>query len=202
MAEEIDISKALEESLRESRRLQGDQNKELDKSINLLSKINDLRDESIAKVKALNKETVNVKAIEKDVQKAREKQILSAKKEQDIARSLTNNEVTNANNYVKNIQKRKELENGIQKAKFQNNTIVQAQLQAQLIAIDQAVISQEQSLNIDERRLASVIEANKVTAETQKILEAELATEKEINSSVGLTGKAFGLLAKKLGIGD
>ena len=173
MAEEIDISKALEESLRESRRLQGDQNKELDKSINLLSKINDLRDESIAKVKALNKETVNVKAIEKDVQKAREKQILSAKKEQDIARSLTNNEVTNANNYVKNIQKRKELENGIQKAKFQNNTIVQAQLQAQLIAIDQAVISQEQSLNIDERRLASVIEANKVTAETQKILEAE-----------------------------
>jgi len=202
MADEIDISKALEESLRESRRLQGDQNKELDKSINLLSKINDLRDESIAKVKALNKETINVKAIERDVQKAREKQILAAKKEQDLARSLSNIERTNANDYVKNIQKRKELENGIQKAKFQNNTIVQAQLQAQLVAIDQAVISQEQSLNIDERRLASIIEANKVAGETQKILEAELATEKEINSSVGLTGKAFGLLAKKLGIGD
>ena len=94
MAEEIDISKALEESLRESRRLQGDQNKELDKSINLLSKINDLRDESIAKVKALNKETVNVKAIERDVQKAREKQILSQKKEQDLARSLSAIEIT------------------------------------------------------------------------------------------------------------
>jgi hypothetical protein len=202
MAEEIDISKALEESLRESRRLQGDQNKELDKSINLLSKINDLRDESIAKVKALNKETVNVKAIERDVQKAREKQIIASKKEQDLARSLSSIEITRANDYVKNIQKRKELENGIQKAKFQNNTIVQAQLQAQLVAIDQAVVSQEQSLNIDERRLASIIEANKVAGETQKILEAELATEKEINNSVGLTGKAFGLLAKKLGIGD
>jgi hypothetical protein len=202
MAEEIDISKALEESLRESRRLQGDQNKELDKSINLLSKINDLRDESIAKVKALNKETINVKSIEKDVQKAREKQILSQKKEQDLARVLSAQENQNASNYVKNIQKRKELENNIQKAKFQGNTILQAQLSTQLGIIEQAVIAQEQTLNIDERRLASVIEANKVAGETQTLLEAELATEKEINKSVGLTGKAFGLLAKKLGIGD
>jgi hypothetical protein len=202
MAEEIDISKALEESLRESRRLQGDQNKELDKSINLLSKINDLRDESIAKVKALNKETINVKSIEKDVQKAREKQILSQKKEQDLARVLSAQENQNASNYVKNIQKRKELENNIQKAKFQGNTILQTQLSTQLGIIEQAVIAQEQTLNIDERRLASVIEANKVAGETQRLLEAELATEKEINKSVGLTGKAFGLLAKKLGIGD
>jgi hypothetical protein len=161
-----------------------------------------LRDESIAKVKALNKETINVKSIEKDVQKAREKQILSQKKEQDLARVLSAQENQNASNYVKNIQKRKELENNIQKAKFQGNTILQTQLSTQLGIIEQAVIAQEQTLNIDERRLASVIEANKVAGETQKLLEAELATEKEINKSVGLTGKAFGLLAKKLGIGD
>ena len=202
MAEEIDISKALEESLRTSRRLQGDQNKELDKSINLLSKINDLRDASIAKVKALNKETVNVKEIEKDVQKAREKQILTAKKEQDLARSLSVVERTRANDYVKNIENRKKLEEDIQKAKFQNNTTLQRQLGRQLNALDATIQNQENILNIDERRLASVIEANKVAGETQKILEAELATEKEINESVGLTGKAFGFLAKKLGIGD
>jgi hypothetical protein len=202
MAEEIDISKALEESLRESRRLQGDQNKELDKSINLLSKINDLRDESIAKVKALNKETVNVKAIEKDVQKAREKQILSQKKEQDLARTLSAIEITNANRYVDNIKERGRLEKETQKARFQGNIALQTQLGSQLNAIDAAILSDENRLNIDERRLASIIEANKVAGETQKILEAELATEKEINSSVGLTGKAFGLLAKKLGIGD
>jgi hypothetical protein len=202
MADEIDISKALEESLRQSRRLQGDQNKELDKSINLLSKINDLRDESIAKVKALNKETVNVKAIERDVQKAREKQILSQKKEQDLARSLSAIEITNANRYVDNIKERGRLEKEIQKARFQGNIALQTQLGSQLNAIDNTILSQEQNLNIEERRLASIIEANKVAGETQKILEAELATEKEINSSVGLTGKAFGLLAKKLGIGD
>jgi hypothetical protein len=202
MADEIDISKALEESLRESRRLQGDQNKELDKSINLLSKINDLRDESIAKVKALNKETINVKAIERDVQKAREKQILSQKKEQDLARTLSAIEITNANRYVDNIKERGRLEKEIQKARFQGNIALQTQLGSQLNAIDAAILSDENRLNIDERRLASIIEANKVAGETQKILEAELATEKEINSSVGLTGKAFGLLAKKLGIGD
>ena len=202
MAEEIDISKALEESLRTSRRLQGDQNKELDKSINLLSKINDLRDASIAKVKALNKETVNVKEVEKDVQKAREKQILTARKEQDLVRSLSVVERTRANDYVKNIEDRKRLENDIQKAKFQGNIATQTLLGDELNALDAIILSQETSLNIDERRLASVIEANKVAGETQKILEAELATEKEIKSSVGLTGKAFGLLAKKLGIGD
>ena len=202
MAEEIDISKALEESLRTSRRLQGDQNKELDKSINLLSKINDLRDASIAKVKALNKETVNVKEIERDVQKAREKQILTAKKEQDLANSLSDVEKTRANDYVKNIENRKKLEEDIQKAKFQNNTTLQRQLGRQLNALDATIQNQENILNIDERRLASVIEANKVAGETQKILEAELAAEKEINESVGLTGKAFGFLAKKLGIGD
>jgi hypothetical protein len=104
--------------------------------------------------------------------------------------------------YVKNIQKRKELENSIQKARFQGNIALQTQLGNQLNALDAAILSDENRLNIDERRLASIIEANKVAGETQKILEAELATEKEINSSVGLTGKAFGLLAKKLGIGD
>jgi hypothetical protein len=202
MADEIDVSKALEESLRESRRLQGDQNKELDKSINLLSKINDLRDESIAKVKALNKETINVKSIERDVQKAREKQILAAKKEQDLARSLSSVEITRANDYVKNIKERKKLEDNIQKAKFQGNIALQTQLGNQLNTLDATILSQENNLNVDQRRLASLIEANKVAGETQKILEAELATEKEINSSVGLTGKAFGLLAKKLGIAD
>jgi len=111
MADPLDIGKELEQSIRDSRRVQQDSNAELNKSINLLTKINDLRETSIAKVKALNKETINTKEIQKELQKAKEKEVLTSAKLQQFEQSLSSTEKQNAENYLTSIEQRKKLEN-------------------------------------------------------------------------------------------
>lgn len=202
MAEELDISRSLEESIRQSRKIQQDSNAELNKSINLLSKINDLRDASISKVRALNKETINTKDIQRELQKAKEKDILTAKKIADIEKNISTQEKQNANDYIRNIADRKKLEDDIQRAKLQNNQSLVRQLGIQLATIDNTIFQQESSLNIDERRYAAALESNKIAQETVGLLQEELDVEKEINKSIGFTGKALGLVANKLGLGE
>ncbi len=201
MADEIDISRQLEESIRQSRKLQQDSNSELNKSINLLSKINDLRDSAIAKVKALNRETINTKDIQKELQKAREKDLLTSKKINDLEKSLSDQEKQNTADYIKNISNRKKLEDDIQRAKLQNNQSLSTALGQQLAVLDNQILQQETSLNIDERKYAATLQANKIAQENVELLEEELATEKEINKSIGFSGKALGLFANKLGLG-
>jgi hypothetical protein len=201
MADEIDISRQLEESIRQSRKLQQDSNSELNKSINLLSKINDLRDASISKVKALNRETINTKDIQKELQKAKEKDILTTKKISDLEKSMSDQEKQNAIGYITNITNRKKIEGDIQRAKLQNNQSLARSLGQQLATLDNQISQQESSLNIDERRYAATIEANKIAQENVQLLQEELDVEKEINKSIGLSGKALGFFANKLGLG-
>jgi len=201
MADEIDISRQLEESIRQSRKLQQDSNSELNKSINLLSKINDLRDSSIAKVKALNRETINTKDIQKELQKAKEKDILTTKKISDLEKSMSDQEKQNATAYLANITNRKKLEEDIQRAKLQNDRKAINSLGQQLATLDSQILQQETSLNIDERRYAATVEANKIAQENVQLLQEELDVEKEIDKNIGFSGKALGFFANKLGLG-
>jgi hypothetical protein len=201
MADEIDISRQLEESIRQSRKIQQDANSELNKSINLLSKINDLRDASISKVKALNKETINTKDIQKELQKAKEKEILTSKKIDDIQKSMSAAERQNSKDYIFRIEQRKKLESELARATLAGNAGQKQFLQNQLSLVDADILLKESSLNIDERRYAAALQANKTAQETNQLLREELDTEKQIEKSIGLSGKALGLFANKLGLG-
>jgi len=201
MAEEIDISKSLEQSIRDSRRLQGDTNSELNKSINLLSQINDLRDQSIAKVKALNKESINTKDIQREFQKAKEKQELTTIKISKLESSLSNIEKQNATEYLQYIKSRGDLEEKIQRARLRGDDQLVISLGQQLDIVDSEINLKEAGLNIDERRYAATIQANAIALETTKLLKGDLDIEKEIQKSVGLTGVAMGKFSEKLGLG-
>jgi len=200
--EQIDVGKSLEQSIRDSRRLQGDTNSELNKSINLISQINDLRDQSISKVKALNKETINTRDIQKEFQKAKEKEALSLAKVTKLESSLGDVEKQNARTYLEDIEKRERLEQDIQRARLRGNTALVVALGNDLALVDQRIEDAQLGLNIDERRYAAAIQANKVASETKNLLKGELDIEKEIQKSVGLTGVALGKVSEKLGLGS
>jgi hypothetical protein len=202
MAEELDISKSLEQSIRDSRKIQADTNSELNKSINLLSQINDLRDASIAKIKALNKESINTKEIEKQFQKAKEKEELSLAKMAKLKSSLSNKEQLNAKAYLASIKGREILEEKIQRAKLKGDLDLVSSLGDQLNLVDQKIFKAEKDLNIDERRYAAAVQANKIASETSKLLKGDLEIEKEIQKSVGLTGRLMGAFSQKLGLGS
>jgi hypothetical protein len=199
MAEELDISKSLEQSIRDSRRIQQDTNSELNKSINLLSQVNDLREQSIAKVKALNKESINSKDIQKELKKAREKEELTLIKISKLESTLGTTQKQNAVGYLSAISAREKKEEAIQRAKLKGDLLLAQFLGTQLNQIDQTIEDQERGLTIDERRYAAALKSNVVAKETKFLLEDELNTEKDINKSIGITGRIMGMVGKKLG---
>ena len=201
MADQKDIGKDLEQSLKDSKRLQGDQNVELTKTINLLSKINDLREESIAKVKSLNKQSINLKEIEKETEKVRQKQLLSLEKFRDLDKTISGTAKQNAEAYLSQIKQRKELESELARANLANNAGQKSFLSNQLALIDAALLGRESTLSVEERQYAALTQSTEITQENVKLLEQQLAIEKEIDKNIGFSGKAMGLFATKLGIG-
>ena len=201
MADQKDIGKGLEESLKASRQVQGDTNSELNKTISLLSKINDLRDASIAKVKALNRESINTKDIEKELRRAKEKQALADIKIKDIEKNMSDAQKASADYYISQISEIKKKEEQIARAKATGNRATQLALEAELTLLDSVLQLSEENLGADERALAAAKQANAITQETQNLLRSELDLEKKIEKNIGFSGKAMGLFANKLGIG-
>lgn len=201
MADQKDIGKDLEQSLKDSKRLQGDTNIELTKTINLLSKINDLREESIAKVKSLNKQSINLKEIEKETEKVRQKQLLSLEKFNDLDKTISGNAKQNAQAYLSQIKQRKDIETELARANLANNAGQKTFLSGQLSLLDAALLSKETTLSVEERQYAALSQSNEITQENVQLLEQQLAIEKEIDKNIGFSGKAMGFFANKLGIG-
>jgi hypothetical protein len=201
MADQKDIGKGLEESLRISKQIQGDTNAELNKSISLLSKINDLRDASIAKVKALNRESINTKDIEKELRKAKEKQALADIKIRDIEKNMSDAQKASANFYINQISEIKKKEEQLARAKATGNTASKLALEAELTQLDTLLQLSEENLGVEERALAAARQANIVSKETTDLLKEELEFEKKIEKNIGFSGKAMGFFAEKLGIG-
>jgi len=201
MADSKDIGKDLEQSLKDSKKLQGDQNLELNKTINLLSKINDLREESISKVKSLNRQSINLKEIEKEVQKAKQKELLATEKLKKIEEQLSTSAKTSAKEYITRIEQRRDLENELAKATKINNAGQMAFLRNQLSMVDAELIVKENTLGVDERKYAALLQSNKIAKDNVEVIEEELLKEKELNKNIGFTGKAMGFFAEKLGVG-
>jgi hypothetical protein len=204
MAEEKDIAKGLEESLRVSKRVNAgtaEQNAELNKSISLLSKINDLRDASIAKVKALNRETINTKDIERELTKAKQKQELTDIKLQDIQKNMSDAQKQTARNYIAQIEAIKKKEDDINRAKLSGNRQQQRQYERELTQLDLTLQAEERAIGFKERQFAAALQANKMAEETTNLVKEQLEFEEKVEKNIGFSGKAMGFFAEKLGIG-
>ena len=199
--DQLDIGKELESSIRDYRKVLGNSNQELNKSINLLSQINDLRDSSIAKVKALNKESINTKDIQKEFQKAKEKEALTEIKLSRLQQSMSDLQKQESQDYVKNLGIRAIKEEEIRRARLQGNTALYATLSTELQDLETRIRDNESSFNIDQMRYAAALQSNKVAAENVNFLKEELELEKEIKSEVGFTGLALGKISETLGFG-
>jgi hypothetical protein len=199
--DELDIGKELEASIRDYRKNLGNSNQELNKSINLLSQINDLRDQSTSKVKALNKESINTREIQKEFQKVKEKEALTLTKLNRLEQSIIDTQKDAAKNYVKDLDERSKKEAAITRAKLQGNYALQSTLSYELGVIEQRIQDNERDFNIDQMKYAAALQANRVAAENVNFLKTELELEKEIKDEVGFTGLALGKLSQTLGFG-
>lgn len=197
----LDVGKNLSESLKNSARAQGDLNKELNTTISLLEKTIKLRDDSIAKVKALNQSQINTKAIEKEIEINKRKQVVSANKVKDLEADMNKKQKKGVDDYLAKIQKRAEIEAKIRRAIATGDTSKLASLNRQLGTSERQLLKFEESLSLQQRELAGAKQARDIASETVGLIEAELEAEKKIASALGVSGTLMGAFAKKLGVG-
>lgn len=169
---------------------QQEANKAFKDSINLLTKINRLIDESVAKTGSFEKSTINIKKIEQERERIERKRKTLFKE----INQYNTQDKQSAESYLRNIQSREALERKL--ARTQG--IQRLSIQQQLNALDSQIISQEAQLanSKEQLELVSKIRSEEGLKERIDLLGEELEVEKEIADKVGFTGGLLKTIGK------
>lgn len=187
--------------LEDIKKSQGDYNNLLKESINLLKQMDKQYDTIEGRLESMSKSTINVKDIEKEIEKAKTKQYVISKQLASLEKSISDEGKNKIDQYLKSAGKVEELEK--RKAKYQreNNLAKAAEVDELLNKYITLNERQKEGLSIEESSLMGIREANRLSAESVQFGEQKLQQEKEIRKTIGFTGAAMGFLADKLGIG-
>jgi len=178
----------------------GDFNDLLKDSIRDISKITNSYNATISKIEGMNKGMINTKKIQNELEKANTKEIEAKKKLADIEKRMSDEDKANANAFMthqKNVQS--QIEN--------LNKILQTGTQAEIDQQEQILRGYEASLDFSKASLRATSMAyvlqQQSTAEAEKLkneVQERLTNEKDIEKTIGKTGKAIGFLSDKFGI--
>jgi hypothetical protein len=178
----------------------GDFNDLLKDSIKDISKITNSFNATISKIEAMNKGMINTKKIQNEYQKAQAKQKEAAKKLEDIQKRMSDTDKQVAEDFITN---QKNVQSQVEKLNrtLQNGTKAEINREKQILRNYEARLDDSKNLLRAESaayvlQKQSVIEAEKLTDEVKD----KLNSEKDVEKTIGKTGKAIGFLSKKLGI--
>jgi hypothetical protein len=178
----------------------GDFNDLLKDSIRDISKITNSYNATISKIEGMNKGMINTKKIQNELEKANTKEIEAKKKLADIEKKMSDEDKANASAFMthqKNVQS--QIEN--------LNKILQTGTQAEIDQQEQILRGYEASLDFSKASLratsAAYVLQQQSTVEAEKLkneVQERLTNEKNIEKTIGKTGKAIGFLSDKFGI--
>jgi hypothetical protein len=171
---------------------QQEANQAFKESINLLTKINKLIDQSASKTASFEKGAINIKKIES------ERERIESKRE-NLLREINRYgaaDVTSAKNYIAKVKEREDLEKRLSRT----HGIQRLTIQQQLNALGQTIQTEENRLanSKEQLELVSKISSEEGLKERIELLGEELETEKELSKQVGLTANALKIVGKIL----
>jgi uncharacterized protein YoxC len=166
---------------KESLKVNGDLNTLLKESENILKKMSASYENIEGRLESLNKSSINIKQINQEILKARQKEVVVAKKLEETAKKIDANNNDGVKNYLDSLK-------FISEAREEDRDL-----------LEEIAKEQFKSLNVEEQRYINLIEANKLNEQSVSYAKAKLESEEEINSSIGITGKVMGIIGKKLG---
>jgi len=175
-----DAKRAIEFS-KEARKVQGDHRDILKESEDLLKKMSRSYDRIEGRLESLSKESINIKQINQEILKAREKDFIVSKKLVESAKNI-------------NLENNAGVQNYLDSLRFISTAREEDKAQLEEIAKEQFNL-----LNLEEQRHVNLEEADKLNKHSLEYAQAKLKTEKEVNSNIGITGKLMGIIGKKLG---
>ena len=194
--------KATVQSLKEALRLSGDYGNQLKLNITDLQKTLDMYAKIDARLATLEKTSINIKEINKEIRAGAQKQYLANKKVADLQSDMGDMEKEVANNFIKNLDTRQKLERELIKAQKAGLGDQAASITNILKGVEQKIAVQQEELDINQLSYVAAKKEQQVADQTLESLKKQLSIEKQISSQIGFTGAVFGNFAKKLGIGD
>jgi len=190
------------DALKEALKLQGDYNNLIKDSVRDLEKSIKNYDRLGAKLSSINKSTINIKDVEKQIKENQINRFTTTQKLADLQTKISDTQRTEADRYLKAINARSEKEKQLLEAQKSGDVQQAARLGRSIAAIERQIEIKSSTLNVDQLSYAQAKKSNELYQETEGRLKDQLETEKKINSSIGLTGKTFKLFANKLGLGS
>lgn len=178
---------ALRQTLRQLLDDQGDYNNLLKNAIADLKRMDTSYSKIEARLNSLNKDSINVKQVNQELLRLRQKEFLEGKKLSDLEKDLSQSakEGLDRAKRIAEAQKTR-VESQGRSFDFEKAMMGILKNQGDLEAI--TLYTQEKQLEIAKRQ----------TQEGEK----ELALEKQLNKQIGISGAAFKLFSDKLGIGN
>jgi hypothetical protein len=159
---------------------QGDYNNLLSDSLKYLKRQDSYYEKLESRIAALNKGTINIKQIQNEITKARQKEYIAQKTFVDLQHEIQKAENSRSKGILDYV-------NDLKQIGTNNNELLNyLQQQGDQLAI--AVFTSEQALDQSKRKV--------------QIAKEELQLEKEINNKLGIAGDLAKTLSEKLGFGD
>lgn len=193
--DERDAAKDLEDSLRKALGIRKDGLSTVKESISYLEKEIKSYDKLNARVETLKRDTINIKELEEEIRKVKQKEIIDGLKQQDLQKRIAKT-YEEAALEQKNIAFQ-ELAFSKAKIKAERNLAEQRWIAANEAHDD--LIGQIELLQLSVKESEKLKEVNIALTE---YLKEQIKLEKEANSQLGLSGNIMKVFANKLGLGN
>ena len=192
----------LKDTLKEILRLEGDYRDILRDSVKELQATLKNYDRMEAKLATINKSRLNIKEIEAQIKKTTEDSYTNTKKLADMEAKLSDAGKKKAKDFNDQIVAVQQKEESLRNARLAGDKALEAQLANELKYEEGFLDLLKDDLNIEELKFAQLLKTNELNQEILNRQKAQLDTENKIKDSIGITGKMFGFVADKLGVGS
>jgi hypothetical protein len=183
---------------------QGDYNNLLKDSIKYLNQSLSAYEKIQGKIQGLNKDTLNLRTINKELEKSRQKQITETTRLQQLEKEIQKGGrtgVSNVNEYFKAQSKIADLQKRQKDAAILGDKTKLGYINQILAHEQKRVERMKDGLKVDEVAYITQKEAVKLAEKQTEYVQQQYESEKDIAKSVGFTGKLLGLTNKYLGVG-
>ena len=173
--------------------------------VNELKKLQTGYDKVRASIEGFRTNALDVKKIQSDINDQIAKQFVNTAKlneTQSELQKISAVQLQGAKDYVELLNQKQQKEQNLSNALASRNARDIASAKRQLTLAEKKLEKETNNLTPLQAQYVARSKSNEVIGLTVKELEKELAKEKEIQSSIGVTGKLFENFSKKLGMGN
>ena len=173
--------------------------------VNDLKKLQTGYDKVRASIEGFRTNALDVKKIQSDINDQISKQFVNTAKlneTQSDLQKISAVQLKGAKDYVGFLDEKQKKEENLSKALASGSARDIASAKRQLTLAEKKLEKETKNLTPLQAQYVARSKSNEVIGLTVKELEKELAKEKEIQSSIGVTGKLFENFSKKLGMGS